>query len=655
MATHTQETLISRCISYKHVILYGYTYISKELLEFLEVNNVDNIRFFCDGKTEKVGSRFHDIMCLSPGDLLPIITDEYLFVICSQKAYAEIEDSLISHGVQKKNIVRYLKKTGQYALEDADSKLVTVIIPAYNAEQYIDRCLESVWKQDYQKWECIIVNDGSKDHTEELVNKWVKKDCRFRLYNQKNKGVGVARNKAISVAEGQYVTFIDADDWVEPEYIKLMVRSLMRNNAQVCKCNFWFHDVAQNKVYEAGVSGEIDVLDEKTYIHPNLWANLYERSLFTMYDIIMPGIPLEDLAVYPLLLLKAKKVVGLDKPLYNYQINTGKSIMDNVRNVTYYPNAVEYLLREADRLGLKQRYSDLFKQIACRHMLGGLNSRIKSNCTLEEYQMIKRSWCSFLTRKFPSCGIYSGFHRIWAWGSYNLPCILANIRTYEGYNVRTTGLAYYFGYSSVISLMNKRVETDLPQIEDPFLNDMLEKEQGHCFYNIEPEEEDILIIDLLEERNDIIAFGEGGWLTHSEIWNKISGKEKSILKRDSAECQKLGRLACEKFSELILKKFKRHNIFLIESFYASKLKTLNNWTLRWEGIDEINEILRQNYTYLKTLIPEIKTLVIPKELNYTDAGAKYGITPAYLNSKVYELLAGQLEKAVIMQDSREME
>lgn len=619
------------------------------------MNNVDNIRFFCDGKTEKVGSRFHDIMCLSLGDLLPIITDEYLFVICSQKAYAEIEDSLISHGVQKKNIVRYLKKTGQYALEDADSKLVTVIIPAYNAEQYIDRCLESVWKQDYQKWECIIINDGSEDHTEELVNRWVKKDYRFRLYTQMNKGVGNARNKAISVAEGEYVTFIDADDWVEPEYIKLMVRSLTRNNAQVCKCNFWFHDVAQNKVYEAGVSGEIDVLDEKTYIHPNLWANLYERSLFTMYDIKMPGIPLEDLAVYPLLLLKAKKVVGLDKPLYNYQINTGKSIMDNVRNVRYYPNAVEYLLREADRLGLKERYSDLFKQIACRHMLGGLNSRIKSNCTIKEYEETKRDWCGFLTKKFPSCGIYSGFHRIWTWGSYNLPCILTNIKTYEGYNVRTTGLPYYFGYSSIISLLNREVEAELPKIEDMFLKNMLEKEQKHYFCDIVPEEEDILVIDFLEERNDIFSFCTGVWMTKSEIWNKFPPEADSILKRDSVECKRLAELACEKFSELILKKFRRCNIFLIENVYASRLKTSNNWTLKWEGTERINEMLRQYYTNLKNLIPEIKTLVIPEELNYTDGKSKYGITPAYLNADAHELLARQLEKMVIMQDSREME
>ena len=707
--------LVSRCASYKHVILYGYTNISKQLLVFLEENNVNNVRFFCDASSVKIGERFHDKICISVDDLLPIITEEYLFVICSQKAYVEIEDDLVSFGVKKRNVVRYLKRTKQYYL-DLDKKyydkemwniyqevlktanpyteklrnmgykefcvmiksmknyakyediyikykfedwyieeyLVTIIIPAYNAEKYIGRCLESIWMQEYKNWECIIINDGSQDYTEQLVNKWCQKDYRFHVYSQRNMGMGVARNRAISMAKGKYITFVDADDWIEPDYIKLMIRTLLRKTAQVCKCNFRFHDILQNNVYEAGVTEEIDILDEKTYIYPNLWGNMFERSLFTMHDIKMPGIPLEDLAIYPLLLLMAKKVVGVDKPLYNYQINSGKSIMDNAENARYYPEAVEYLLREADRLRLRVKYADLFKAIVCRHMLGGLNSRIKSSCSEEEYGKVKKNWCYFLTKKFPSCSLYNGFHRIWAWGSYNIPQILANIKTYEGYNIRTTGLPYYFGYSSTISLMDRKViENDLKS-DDAFFDNMLKKENCHYFLDVKPEEQDILVLDLLEERWDLIRCQADGWLTKNDIRIKYLKLEMDVLKRNSAECMRIGKLAVQKFYEFITKKFKRQNIYLVENYYVPKLKISNDWMLKWEGINETNEILRRYYDYLKKIMPDIKIITIPENLNYTDGSLNYATTPAYLNEMAYKLMAKKLEEMIISRDRQEI-
>lgn len=90
--------------------------------------------------------------------------------------------------------------------------LISIIVPCYNQAQYLDECLQSVLDQTFQDWECIIINDGSPDNTEEVAVKWVEKDLRFKYLSQINKGVSAARNLGIEKAEGRYIQFLDGDD-----------------------------------------------------------------------------------------------------------------------------------------------------------------------------------------------------------------------------------------------------------------------------------------------------------------------------------------------------------------------------------------------------------------------------------------------------------
>ena len=98
-----------------------------------------------------------------------------------------------------------------------DEKLVSVIIPAYNIEDYIGRCLDSIISQTYKNLEIIVVDDGSRDRTGEILDNYAKKDRRIKVIHKENGGVSSARNKGIEVAEGDYIGFIDGDDLIEPE------------------------------------------------------------------------------------------------------------------------------------------------------------------------------------------------------------------------------------------------------------------------------------------------------------------------------------------------------------------------------------------------------------------------------------------------------
>ena len=99
--------------------------------------------------------------------------------------------------------------------------LISVIVPCYNQAQYLDECLQSVLDQTYTDWECIIVNDGSPDHTEEVANKWLEKDPRFRYIDKENGGLSSARNAGIAIAEGEWILPLDADDRIGNLYLEL--------------------------------------------------------------------------------------------------------------------------------------------------------------------------------------------------------------------------------------------------------------------------------------------------------------------------------------------------------------------------------------------------------------------------------------------------
>ena len=101
--------------------------------------------------------------------------------------------------------------------------MISVIIPVYNVEKYLDQCLKSVTAQTYTDFECILVNDGSTDKSGEICDNWAKNDNRFKVIHQENQGVSAARNKGIENAQGEYIIFIDSDDWVDTDYLETLM------------------------------------------------------------------------------------------------------------------------------------------------------------------------------------------------------------------------------------------------------------------------------------------------------------------------------------------------------------------------------------------------------------------------------------------------
>ena len=111
--------------------------------------------------------------------------------------------------------------------------LISVVIPAYNAGQFLDETLESVLSQTYENWECIIVNDGSTDKTESIAKKWCEKDARFRYFYKENSGASDTRNLGIKEARGEYIAFLDADDILTPDSLEVRINVLIEQNVDL--------------------------------------------------------------------------------------------------------------------------------------------------------------------------------------------------------------------------------------------------------------------------------------------------------------------------------------------------------------------------------------------------------------------------------------
>ena len=164
------------------------------------------------------------------------------------------------------------------------SELVSVIIPVYNVELYLRRCVESVISQTYHNIEIILIDDGSEDSSAEICDELINIDKRIVVIHQRNAGLSAARNKGIEVSHGDYLTFVDSDDWIHPRCIEVLLRNLIETNSLMsicdylkCKRNEGFGDL--NLSYEIVCNEDaIQRMLKGEWI--SAWAKLYHKALF---------------------------------------------------------------------------------------------------------------------------------------------------------------------------------------------------------------------------------------------------------------------------------------------------------------------------------------------------------------------------------------
>lgn len=203
--------------------------------------------------------------------------------------------------------------------------LISVIVPVYKVEAYLDKCIASITAQTHKNLEIILVDDGSPDNCPQMCDKWAAKDTRIRVVHKVNGGLSDARNAGIDVAVGDYIAFVDSDDWLEPEMYRIMLAALKTEHADICACNilscFPERRVAWGcQEYTTGDSEKILSLLYRDTAYPvSAWNKIYRRELWN--DLRFPkGKICEDAFTTYQLVDKASKIVQIPEALYCYRI-----------------------------------------------------------------------------------------------------------------------------------------------------------------------------------------------------------------------------------------------------------------------------------------------------------------------------------------------
>ena len=241
--------------------------------------------------------------------------------------------------------------------------LISVIVPVYKVEKYLDRCVQSIVDQTYRNLEIILVDDGSPDNCGSLCDAWAAKDSRIKVIHKENGGLSDARNAGMAIATGEYIAFVDSDDWIHPDYTQRLYESIERHGAQISACDFLMTgertafaelDAVESTCHTAAQA--LEMLTNNRGYRAVAWNKLYSRSILEGEQYPVGRYHEDEFFTYRII-DKAQRLAYVDVPLYYYFQRPG-SIMNSV-SIRHLDALDAYL----ERLELfRQKYPELYRE-----------------------------------------------------------------------------------------------------------------------------------------------------------------------------------------------------------------------------------------------------------------------------------------------------
>ena len=242
--------------------------------------------------------------------------------------------------------------------------MISVIVPIYNAENSIKKCVESILNQTKKELEIILINDGSTDNTEEVIRSF--KDKRIKYYKNENKGIGKTRNFGIDKATGEYIMFLDSDDYMPKDECELLYNKCIKEGLDICICDFYrVYDGRKEETKlpdfkASSLKENPDIITE--YLNP--WGKLFKRELIVKNKIrFVENLKYEDAPFVIETLCSAKKIGKVNKPLHCYVIHNNSEttvrdercfdILKIVDKIRKYTKDKDYLKEKIDKLTVR--------------------------------------------------------------------------------------------------------------------------------------------------------------------------------------------------------------------------------------------------------------------------------------------------------------
>ncbi len=252
-----------------------------------------------------------------------------------------------------------------------EQPLISVIVPVYKVEQYLDKCVESIVNQTYRNLEIILVDDGSPDNCPAMCDGWAKRDYRIKVIHKANGGLSDARNAGIAVALGEFIGFVDSDDWIEKSFFECLHKAIIRTGADVAECATAF-DAEDGKLLRIRKEASASLLEREEAlcrlvledgVYQTVWNKLYKREIVREVAFISRKCNEDEFWTYQVF-DRGKRLAIVEDTLYHY-LQRGTSII----GIGYNLQRLDGLEARFQRMEYLQKYDELAKLTCQQFML----------------------------------------------------------------------------------------------------------------------------------------------------------------------------------------------------------------------------------------------------------------------------------------------
>lgn len=511
---------------------------------------------------------------------------------------------------------------------------VSIIVPVYNVEDYIDDCIESIVNQTFSNIEILLIVGQSSDCSTDKCQKWCLKDKRIRMVQEKQRGLGSARNQGIQEARGEYIVFVDSDDVIKATYVEKMYTEIVKYNADLAECDFsrirLYSEKNEYVPCTKILRNELDVFNKFLLGNISMWKIMSKKTFWLENDILQPAGIAEDFTVYPILLFSAKKIVNISEDLYLYRKDRPGNLCgdssDIVEKSAQIANQIEVLLKEC----IKRNYFYEHQKelsIYIRRWISRYISPYLGDISEIQYMKIKQKYFEIYTKYFFDQSFISEM----ILGGFNLSRIVNKLSLFEDPYCR-------INFTSLISIMSKKTKKHKIVHKNKYRKFMLEREYHKDFFElVEKQKPTYFFFDLLEERHDILEV-DGIFFTKSDAFDEAEIDLKGIarvIKRESNECRNLWKKSCILFFEKLCTYVVPSNIIMIKTYLLEQYGDGKNkyYFNNLNKIRRINNLLLEYYQFIEDNFPKIQIVEVdPKdEYYYTDINFEFGCYPWHMN------------------------
>lgn len=291
---------------------------------------------------------------------------------------------------------------------------VSIVVPVYNVEQYLQECLDSIIKQSLQDIEIICVDDGSTDHSSLILDEYAKKDQRVKVLHKKNSGYGHSINVGMDMARGEYIAIVESDDWIRPDMYKDLYKVAKDNQLDFVKADHYQFFVMKNgelslKYMKLSWQSDdynriIDTSDDvRTFLFPKYtWSGIYKTDFLRKHDIRhneTPGASYQDNGFWFQTFMWGKRVMFVSKAYYMYKQDNPTSSIHSRGKIEAVPNEFDFIRNKLDQLD-DSKYKMLYLASFCRinDMIGNL-SRIGDDLQYTALKQIEKDYFFLLKNR----------------------------------------------------------------------------------------------------------------------------------------------------------------------------------------------------------------------------------------------------------------